>query len=180
MGSGAAKVMGEGRVVVCYDGTDAADQGIAAAAALRPQSCAIVLTAWKPIGELTTARAPDLPDAANSDERRQHAAVDTARRGARRARAAGLDAEPLAIRASGPLWAEVEQAAAACDAALIVCGTSRGGLLHAMSDSLPAALTHRAARPVMVVPSAEAADVRRAELQEWAEADARRRAPASP
>jgi len=177
-------VSGEGRVVVCYDGSDAADHGLAAAAALRPQSRAIVLTAWRPIRELIAAtsigRAPDIADAAKLDERQQHAAVDTARKGAERARAAGLDAEPLVICASGPLWAAIEQAAAERDAVLIVCGTSRGGLLHVMSDSLPAALTYRAARPVMVVPSAEATEVRRGELAEWAEAAARKRAPASP
>jgi len=172
---------GEGRVVVCYDGSDAAEHGLAAAAALLPQSPAIVLTAWRPIRELLAAGdAPEFSDAAKLDERQQHAAVDTARKGAERARAAGLDAEPLVICASGPLWAAIEQAAAERDAVLIVCGTSRGGLLHVMSDSLPAALTYRAARPVMVVPSAEAAEVRRSELAEWAEAAARTRAPASP
>jgi nucleotide-binding universal stress UspA family protein len=167
-------------ILVCYDGSDAAGQALAAAAALRPRSRTVVLTAWKPIVALIAGRAPGSSDAAKCDERRQQAAVDTARRGAQRARVAGLEAEPLVIRASGPLWAEIEQAAAERDAALIVCGTSRGGLLHAMSDSLPAALTYRAARPVMVVPSAEAADVRRPELEEWVEADAPRHASASP
>ena len=161
---------GEGRVVVCYDGSDAADHGLAAAAALRPQSPAVVLTVWKPIHEMiaatSTRRASEFSDAAKLDERQQQAAVDTARRGSERARAAGLDAESLVIRASGPLWAAIEKAADERDAALIVCGTSRGGLPHVMSDSLPAALTHRAARPVMVVPSAEAVEARRGELTE--------------
>lgn len=173
---------GEGHVVVCYDGSDAADHGLAAAAALRPGSCAIVLTAWKPILEMLAAasigRPPDFSDA-KLDERQRHAAVDTARRGAERARAKGLDAEPLAICANGPLWAAIERAAAERDAVLIVCGTSRGGLPDVMSDSLPAALTLRAARPVMVVPSAEASEVRRSELEEWAAAEARRRASGS-
>jgi len=175
---------GKGRVVVCYDGSDAADHGLAAAVALRLRSPVIVLTAWKPIHELIAATsigpAPDFfDDAAKLDERQRHAAVDSARRGAQRACAAGLDAEPLVIRASGPLWAAIEQAAEEHDVALIVCGTSRGGLPHVMSDSLPAALAARAARPVMVVPSAEAAKARRGELREWADA-ARKRAPASP
>jgi nucleotide-binding universal stress UspA family protein len=176
-------VTGEGRVVLCYDGSDAGDHGLAAAAALRPRSSAIVLTAWKPILEMLAAasigRPPDFSDA-KVDEHQRHAAVDTARRGAQRARAAGLDAEPLVICANGPLWAAIEQAAAELDAALIVCGTSRGGLPYVMSDSLPAALTLRAARPVMVVPSAEASELRRTELEEWAAADANRRASRSP
>src|SRR4051794_23859694 len=106
-----------GPVIVCYDGSEAAEHGLAAAAELLRGAHAIVLTVWKPILETILAvslgPAPAISDPAELDERQRRAADDLARSGARRAEAAGLRAEPLAVRAGGPIWEAIAKTAEA-------------------------------------------------------------------
>jgi nucleotide-binding universal stress UspA family protein len=168
-----------GPVIVCYDGSQAADEALMAAAALLRGAPAIVLTVWRPILETILAvslgPAPTIGDPAEADERQSRAAIDVARAGARLASDAGLQAEPLAIRANGPIWEAIEKTADEREARLIVCGSGRSGLMSAVFDSVPAALVYRSARPVLAVPSREAAEQRRRELVSWTEIAAQRR-----
>jgi nucleotide-binding universal stress UspA family protein len=60
------------------------------------------------------------------------------------------------VRASGRVWEAVEKVARERRARLIVCGTRRSGTVSAVVDTVSGALVHRAARPVLVVPSPEA------------------------
>jgi nucleotide-binding universal stress UspA family protein len=87
-----------------------------------------------------------------------------AEQGARIAHEAGLDAEPLAVEAVGPVWKTIVEAAAAHDASAIVIG-SRGltGLRAMLLGSVSSAEVQHAGRPTMVIhrpadPTAEHAE----------------------
>jgi nucleotide-binding universal stress UspA family protein len=160
-------------LIICYDGTPPAVDAVAAAAALLPGARAIVVTAWKPILDTILAvvpgPAPPLTDLGDVDERQRRAAEDISSDGAKRAREAGLDAEPLALRTEDAIWQGIAELAESRDARLIVCGASRAGLRSALLDTIPTALIHRASRPVLVVPSSGASTERRRELTEAGE-----------
>jgi nucleotide-binding universal stress UspA family protein len=167
MSSGAGNARGP--VVLCYDGTEQSAEAMAPAAALLPGAHAIVLTVWKTIRDAILAvslgPAPLISDPLEADERQRRAAIALARDGARRAEKFGLKAEPLAVKASGPIWEEIARLAEDRDARLIVCGTHRAGLTTLL-DSVPTGLVHHATRPVMVVPSSESAEDRRRDLDD--------------
>ena len=151
-------------LLVCYDGSPGAVEAIAFAARLRPGARALVVTAWKPIIEELLAgprEAPPISDPVEANERQRRAAAETGRDGARRATAAGLDAEPVVTMAEDALWEAIEEVAIERDVLLIVCGTSRSGLKSALPGNLAGVLVQRSSRPVLVVPSARAAAERR-------------------
>jgi nucleotide-binding universal stress UspA family protein len=169
MSSSAPSGEARGPALLCYDGSDEAAEAMVPAAALLRGEAAIVLTVWKPIREAILAvavgPAPLISDPADIDERQQRAAISIARDGARRAERLGLKAEPLSVKASGPIWEEISRVAEARDARLIVCGTHRAGLTTLL-DSVPTGLVHHATRPVMVVPSSESVEERREDLDD--------------
>jgi nucleotide-binding universal stress UspA family protein len=144
--------------MICYDGSEDAAAAIAFTADLVPGAHAIVVTVWKPIIEELLAGPPEAPpisDPVDANEQQRRAAAERAREGARRASAAGLEAEALAVRAMG---AEV---AFERSARFVVCGTSRSGVKSALPGNLAGALLQHASRPVLVVPSPKAAAERR-------------------
>ena len=71
-----------------------------------------------------------------AEEAQRRAAEQIASDGARRAAAAGLDAEPLAAESTGPLWEVVETLAEERGALMVVCGRSRSGVRSALPGSL--------------------------------------------
>jgi nucleotide-binding universal stress UspA family protein len=155
-------------VIICYDGSREAADAITFAAGLVPGARAVVITAWKPIIEELLAGPPESPpisDPVEANERQKRTAATLARDGAKRASAAGLDAEPLVVRATGALWEAIEEAAEELDARLIVCGTSRSGVKTALPGNLASSLVQHASLPVLVVPSAKAAAERRRALE---------------
>jgi nucleotide-binding universal stress UspA family protein len=157
-------------VLISYDGSERAAEAIEPAAAMLPGERAIVVTVWRPIRDAILAvslgPAPLISDPVEADERQRRDAVGVARDGARRAERAGFDAEPLAVKARGPIWEEIAKVAEDRDARLIVCGTHETGLKSTVLDNVPTGLVHHATRPVMVVPSSEAAAERERELFE--------------
>jgi nucleotide-binding universal stress UspA family protein len=159
-----------GPVIISYDGSKAADAALATAADLLPGAPALVVTVWKPILEAILAvslgPAPLISDPVDADERQRRAAETLAKAGARRAAEAGLEAEPLAVKAEGAIWEAIEEIAEGRDARLIVCGAGRAGLTSTLLDTLPTALIHRSSRPVLVAPSTEASLERRRDLIE--------------
>ena len=165
-GNGAAA----GPVVVCYDGSKGAIAAIDVVAELLAGANVVILTVWKEIVEAILAvslgPAPPITDLAEVDERQRRAATVTARDGAKLARQAGLRADPLVVEGKGPVWETIEEVAEDLDARLIACGASRAGVKSALLDTVPTALIHRASRPVLVVPSREAAEERRREALE--------------
>jgi nucleotide-binding universal stress UspA family protein len=72
--------------------------------------------------------------------------------GVRIARAAGLDAEPVAIEATGSVWAAIVEIADRHDASTIVMG-SRGltGLRSLLFGSVSSAVVHHADRPTLII-----------------------------
>ncbi|MEA2256845.1 MAG: hypothetical protein QOG35_2890 [Solirubrobacteraceae bacterium] len=152
-------------VVVGYDGTEHAERALDVTAALFPGARAIVVTVWKPILEAILAvslgPAPVISDPADADERQRRAAEDLARQGARRAAAAGLQAEPVAVRAKDPIWEVIESVARDHDAAVVTCGRGKGATRIELLGSVAAGLVAHADRPVLVVPSPEPAARRR-------------------
>jgi nucleotide-binding universal stress UspA family protein len=155
-------------LIICYDASTAAVDALRHAAALRPGSPALVVTLWKPIIEeaLSPAGRPPIEDPADAEDVPRRAAEEIAAEGARRASSAGLDAEPRAVQATGPLWEAIEMLAEKHDALLVVCGTSRSGMRSALPGSLGHALVNHLSQAVAVVPSAKAAAERRSEANE--------------
>jgi len=72
--------------------------------------------------------------------------------GARIAREAGLVAEPVAVKAIGPVWRTIMQTAASRHATVIVVG-SRGltGVRSMLLGSVSSAVAHHADRPRLIV-----------------------------
>ncbi len=80
-----------------------------------------------------------------------------AKEGVRLARDAGLEAKPVAVKATGPIWKTIVEIADRHDAAVIVMG-SRGltGLSSMLLGSVSGALVHHADRPTLVIHQASA------------------------
>ncbi|RKQ87079.1 nucleotide-binding universal stress UspA family protein [Solirubrobacter pauli] len=142
-------------VILCYDGSDDAAVAIQRAAALFGGRPAVVLVAWPRAQAQLTYAWPGMvyaEDLDALDKAAADAAAELAERGATLAREAGLDAEPMAMRASGPIWQAILAAADDRDAAAIVLG-SRGlsGIRSLVLGSVSNAVVHHATRPTLVV-----------------------------
>jgi nucleotide-binding universal stress UspA family protein len=155
-------------LLICYDASEAAVDALEYAAALLPGSPVLVLTVWKPMIEeaLSPAARPPVSDPAEAGAVPERSAEQVAAEGARRASAAGLNAEPLPAEAPGPLWETVERVAEEHGALLVVCGTNRTKLPSAFPGSFAHALVSHLSSPIAVVPSAKAAAERRSEASE--------------
>jgi nucleotide-binding universal stress UspA family protein len=154
-----------GPLLIGYDDSDAAMEAIDFAGSLLPGAEALVVTAWRPISEVilgvALGPAPLIADPAEADERQRRAAEGMARNGAQRASQAGLKAEPLAVEAKDAIWEAIERVARERDARLVVLGNPHHSSIDALRpDRVPAGLLHHGTKPVLVVPSAEAARAR--------------------
>lgn len=159
-------------ILVSYDGSADAQAAIDRAALIAPGAEATILTVWEPFagsaalsgGEgmgmgLAGVYVDDREiDAANEERARRHAAE-----GAERATAAGLKARPLAVCARRGIAHAILAEAADADAELVVLGT-RGvtGIRSFFLGSVSHAVLQHADRPVLVVPSADISEHRRA------------------
>jgi nucleotide-binding universal stress UspA family protein len=143
-------------VLVCYDGSDDARYAIETAATLFPGGHALVVSVWQRLAGLDSiAWAGEPAGMVNADELDRAAAEHASRRaeeGARIAHEAGMDAEPVPVEASGPIWKSIVEAGAAHDASAIVLG-SRGltGLRAMLLGSVSNAVVHHAGRPTLVI-----------------------------
>jgi nucleotide-binding universal stress UspA family protein len=89
------------------------------------------------------------------DEVDRRAAERIAEEGARLARAAGFDAEPLALREERKAWRTLLATAERHQASVIVVGAhGKSGLGRALLGSVSTAVVHHATQPVLVVPGA--------------------------
>jgi nucleotide-binding universal stress UspA family protein len=125
---------------------------------------AIALHVWQPLtaGELMAATAGIMIDWTEVDARRADAAAEAAEDAARRAREAGFDATPLAVRSAGPVWETIITIAGEHDAAVIIVG-ARGlsGIGRAVLGSVSERVARLAGRPVLVVHPRDAAAAER-------------------
>lgn len=149
-------------ILICYDGSPDAEAAIDAAGGLFTGRSAVVLTIWEGFtGVITRAGAGMAIASLDFDEidrASRDIAAERAQEGCGRARAAGLDAQPLVAERDITIWETILDQAARHDAELIVLGT-RGltGLKSLLLGSVSHAVLQHADRPVIVVPAAEVA-----------------------
>lgn len=145
-------------LLLCYDGSDPAKRAIERAAELLRTRNAVVLTVWQTtvgLGGFAWAGATDnMLDYAGLDQAAAELGGRIVSEGVRVAEDAGLQAEPLAVKATGPVWTTILEIADRHDVSMIVIG-SRGltGLRSILLGSVSTAVVHHADRPTLVVHS---------------------------
>jgi nucleotide-binding universal stress UspA family protein len=140
----------DGPVLFAYDGSEHAKAAIREAGRqLRKGRRAIVLSVWEPLGAVSLAGAPGIPPvgmtAGIEEEARQ-----LAEEGAKLARAAGFQAEPIAEQGD-PIWERIVESAEAHGADIVVMGShGRTGVKLALLGSVAQATARHTDRPVLI------------------------------
>jgi nucleotide-binding universal stress UspA family protein len=146
----------DGPLILCYDGSEGAADAIRQAGALFTGGRALVLTAWQSVpipGSLGMGgEAAPMVNNVELDRAAAERGGRLADEGVRIALGAGLQAEPLAVKATGPVWKTIIDIAGRHDAATIVMG-SRGvtGIRARLLGSVSNAVVHHADRPTLIV-----------------------------
>jgi nucleotide-binding universal stress UspA family protein len=150
--------MDQGPVLFAYDGSDNAKAAIERAGAVLEHGRAVAATAWTTFEGAAPAALLALPGnmvregAQALDEANRETAEELAAEGAELARAAGFDAEPRAVRCTGPFFAGLLETADELDARAIVAGSrGRSALRAAVLGSVSTGLLHHTRRPVVIV-----------------------------
>ena len=146
----------EGPLLICYDGSEDAKYAIERAGLLA-RRCACAgrdgMAAVAGLGKLRlSGAAASMVDFVGLDRAAAEDGGRIANEGVRIARDAGLEAEPVAIEATGPVWKTILDIADRHDAAMIVMG-SRGltGVRSMLLGSVSSAVVHHADRPTLVI-----------------------------
>lgn len=152
-------------LLIAYDGSPDADAAIEHAAQLLKGESATVLSVWEPFQDVVTRAGAGMTigaiDWVAMDRAYQEQAAKRAEDGVERAQAAGLAAEPKIQVRLGSIADTILAAADEVDASAIVLGRrGLGGLKSLLLGSVSNAVLQHAARPVIVVPSAETAAAR--------------------
>jgi len=143
-------------LLLCYDGSEDAAHAIESAGRLFATRHAIVLSVWQPIADAgvipSYGEIASMLDFVELDRAAADAGARVAADGVRIAKTAGIEAEPLAVKATGPIWKTILDVAGSHDAAVIVMG-SRGlsGVRSLLPGSVSNAVVHHADRPTLVV-----------------------------
>jgi nucleotide-binding universal stress UspA family protein len=154
-------------ILIAYDGSPDARAAVEHAGRLLPSEHAVVLVVWEPFAEVMAhtgaglGLAPGIADFDEIDAASEAAANQRAAEGVELADSVGLEAEPR-VCAQGPtVWHTIVSQARDLDATAIVMGT-RGltGVKSIMLGSVSTAVLHHSDRPVLVVPSPDAAEER--------------------
>lgn len=151
----------DGPLLLCYDGSEDAKHAIESAGSLLVRRHALVVTVWQPIAGLGSAGLGGVgwsggtASTVNFVELDRVAAEEGGRvadEGVRIAQEAGLEAEPIAVKATGPVWKTILEIADRHDAATIAMG-SRGltGVRSMLLGSVSSAVVHHTDRPTLVV-----------------------------
>ncbi len=153
-------------MLIAFDGSAAARQGVAAAAKLLAPRRAVVVTVWEeglayatasPLdGGMSGTPITDPVTAQDLDRSIHEQAERVSRDGADLARSLGLDAEPLPVADAGGVAHTILDLAGELHAAAIVIG-SRGlsGLRARLEGSTSKGVVKRASCPVILVHEAE-------------------------
>jgi nucleotide-binding universal stress UspA family protein len=147
----------DGPLVLCYDGSDGARYAIERAGRLLAGRDALVVTVWRPttgLGSLAWSGATTSMDTFVEFDRAGADGVDRlVSEGVRVAQEAGMEAAPLAVEATGPVWRTILEIAACHDASTIIMG-SRGltGVRSMLLGSISNAVLRHADRPTLVIP----------------------------
>jgi nucleotide-binding universal stress UspA family protein len=145
-------------LLLCYDGSEPAKHAIERAAGLLRTRHALVLTVWQPtVGLGSFAWAGATESMLNYIELDRAAAELGGRivsEGIGVAEQAGMQAEPIAVEATGAVWQTILEVAEGRDVSTIVLG-SRGltGLRSVLLGSVSTAVVHHADRPTLVIHS---------------------------
>jgi nucleotide-binding universal stress UspA family protein len=145
-------------LLLCYDGSDPAKHAIERAADLLRTRNALVVNVWQTtvgLGSFAWAGATEnMIDYVGLDRAAAELGGRIVGEGVRVAQDAGLEAEPLAVKATGPVWTTILEVAERYDASMIVIG-SRGltGLRSILMGSVSTAVVHHADRPTLVIHS---------------------------
>lgn len=142
-------------LMLCYDGSEDAKHAISEAGSLFPGTHALVLTVWQPVSSLSSlgwAAATAMPDLAELDRAAAEKRHRMVAEGVALAQEAGLEAEPIAVQADGPIWEAIIQAADRKRASIVVVG-SRGltGLRSMVLGSVSNSVVHHARHPTFVI-----------------------------
>src|SRR5215213_390726 len=146
----------DGPLLLCYEGSEDAKHAIEHAGRVLGGRDALVVTVWQPtpaLGSSASVGAADSTvDFVEVDRAAAHLGERVARDGVRIAQQAGLDAKPVAVEATGPVWKTIVEIADRHDAAIIVMG-SRGltGLRPMLQRSVSSAIVHHADRPTLII-----------------------------
>jgi nucleotide-binding universal stress UspA family protein len=146
-----------GPLLLCYDGSADAVHAIEHAGAMFPGKRAVVAMVWERFASFDAGAWLDEIGSSTVDDhyldrRQAEQAARVAADGVRVAQRAGLEAEPLAVEATGPVWQAILELADEHDAATIVMG-SRGltGLRSVLHGSVSSAVADRAERPTLII-----------------------------
>jgi len=147
-----------GPVLFAYDGSAHARAAIERAGTVLQTGPAVVATAWSsfeiaaPAALLAMTGDMVRESVTALDDANRESAEETAAEGAELARKAGFDARPRAVRAGGPFFAALLEAADELDARAIVAGSrGRSPLAAAVLGSVSIGLLNHTKRPVLVV-----------------------------
>jgi nucleotide-binding universal stress UspA family protein len=142
-----------GPTLFCFDGSEDSKQAIRVAAALLAGRRAVVLAVVQDARSLPPFAwvAPFSGiEALLADARA--AGLRIAEEGAEVAAEAGLDATPLVVEATGPVWPAITAAADQHAASIIVLGSrGLGGVSSALLGSVSTGVLHHADRPTLIV-----------------------------
>jgi nucleotide-binding universal stress UspA family protein len=146
----------DGPLLICYDGSEDAKYAVERAGELLRNRPALVLTVWQPVAGLGSfawsGATTSMVDFVELDRAAAEDAGRVAAEGVRIANEAGLEAEPVAVEATGPVWEPILEIADQQEAAAIVMG-SRGltGVRSILLGSISRAVVHHTDRPTLVV-----------------------------
>jgi nucleotide-binding universal stress UspA family protein len=153
----------DGPLLICYDGSEDAKHAIARAGRLFAGRHALIVTVWQPASALGSfAWSGATATMVNFVELDRAAAEDGGRvadSGVRIAQEVGLEAEPVAVEATGPVWKTILDIADRSGAAMVVMGSR--GLTRVRSmllGSVSGAVVHHADRPTLVIRQPVAGD----------------------
>jgi nucleotide-binding universal stress UspA family protein len=143
-------------LILCYDRSEGAKHAIQRAGDLLAPRRALVLAVWLPTAVLGSYAGLGFMevtvDFAELDRAVAEEGGRTAEEGARIARAAGLDADPIAVKSDGPVWHTIVDTADQYDAVAIVMGSrGRTALRSMLLGSVSSGVVHHAERPTLVV-----------------------------
>jgi nucleotide-binding universal stress UspA family protein len=154
------------RLLLAYDGSEAARAAVAAAAALFPEAEAVVATVQPPPPTVEAAAMARiaLPDSmieqgiANMRAESEREASERVAEGAALAEEHGLRCTTRVLREI-TAWRALRALADELDADVVACGTSgEGPVERALLGSTAASLLHHADRPLLVVPGPASSD----------------------
>jgi nucleotide-binding universal stress UspA family protein len=150
--------MSQGPVLFAYDGSVHARAAIERAGTVLQPGPAVVATAWTSFEGAAPGALLAMPgdmvreSVTMLDEANRESAEELAAEGAELASNAGFDAQPRAVRAAGPFFAALLEAADELDARAIVAGSrGRSPLAAAVLGSVSIGLLNHTRRPVLMV-----------------------------